>query len=299
MILRRALHILTYLSLLGLQGCNSETREVRNVISTNDSSRVDFIGDHFIDAFEQHIVQNYDGSDIYSIVETKPFLLFKDGTVFKFDIDTVIQFYDTLSVIRFHGALDPHVNYGCHVCSAPQVLGVFVKRDLGYFLKEIIEASELLECPWGGSTALEIHFEDSGWPGPMLFSTYTDGQHGNFDTYVKAIDISPGSLGRLRFLFSNTIRRESTYFPDSKDLELANFPFSQFRDPWIESYKIMERDLHFEFDEVNEVFEILRTTHHFWDIWFGPDEENSIKIPIALEVDTLSYSIEGGIYSPK
>ena len=282
-----------------VSSCEPKVRDVAQVIRDKDSTQVDFVGSEFTNAFKSHIVNNYNGQDIFSVVGEKPFLFYHLDQVFKMDIDTGIVYQDSLIVIRFHGALDTLIEFSCHICSAPQSLAVFVKRQNGYWLKGLVDASRLFTCPWGSSTILELHFEDSGWPGPMLFSFHSDGGQGNFYQYVNAVDLSPYSLGFERFKFSNMIRHEMIFLPDFEDLSFHGFPHESVASKWKEAFKVSEKEITFRFNEEDHSFNIVRDTKVHWDIWIGPELENNQEIVVSDYVDTLNFTLQGGIFSMK
>jgi len=277
--------------------CQKKPVSISNILLSNDSSAVNFIGDNFISAFKQHVFTSYSGIDLRKEVQQSPFLFYHHDRVFKMDIDTIISYNDSLLAVRFHGALDTAIRFSCHICSAPQALGIFVKRGSNYFPKDVVDVSEVFTCPWGASSDLELHFENTFWPGPMLFSTYTDGGQGNFYEYTHGVDLSIGSLGFERFRFSNTIRREQTYFPQD-EFAIPQFSIARAPTGWKEAFKIIEVDLDHQFDESNASFDIIRNTNTHWTLWYGPNEENQLKIVVSKFQDTLKYTLQGGIFSP-
>lgn len=283
-----------------VSSCKSTDRDVAQVIRDEDSTQVDYVGEEFIDAFRAHVIKNYEGKNILDAVREKPFLHFNRlyETVFKMDIDTMITFNDTMVAVRFHGALDSLILFSCHICSAPQALGVFTKKGDSYYLNELADVSKQFHCPYGGSTKLELHFDKSAWPGPMLFSWHINGWQGNFYEYVEGVDLSRYSVGNTRFSFSNSIRKESTFFPNIEGYVEAGFPSELVPKGWRESYIIFERGLSYFFDEEARSFEIRRSSNSHWEVWYG--EENMVVLPThARKEDTLRYSIEGGFFSPK
>lgn len=297
---KQSLHgfIVLFFVVASCYSCKAPTRDVAKVLQTRDSTAVDFIGEDYIAAFKRHVVANYSGKEIEGAVQEMPFLFYTEGRVFKMDIDTIIDYGDSLAAIRFHGALDSRIGFDCHVCYAPQALGVFVKRDEGYYLQEMVDVSAIFTYPWGRTSDVALHFEHTDWPGSMLFSRHTDGGQGNFVEFVHGIDLSVHSLGYERFRFSNEIRRESTFYPHSDDLTEAGFPNDKIHSPWQEAYKIMERNLSYHFDEQTGSFDIHRSTTTYWMILIGPEEEDVMEITESQEMDTLRYSIAGGIYAP-
>ena len=282
-----------------VSSCEPTVRDVAQVIRDKDSTQVDFIGGEFTNSFKSHIIKNYNGKDIFSFLGENPFLFYHLDQVFKMDIDTGIAYQDSMIAIRFHGALDTLIEFSCHICSAPQALGVFVKRQNGYWLKELVDASSLFTCPWGSSTILELHFDNSGWPGPMLFSFHSDGGQGNFYQYVNGIDLSPYSFGFERFKFSSMIRHEMTFLPEFEDLSFHGFPYESVVSHWKEAFKVIEKELLFRFNEEDHSFKIVRDTKVHWDIWIGPELENNQEVVVSNYVDTLNFTLQGGIYSLK
>ena len=267
--------------------CNNNKKSIQEILISNDSTAVNFIGEHYIDAFENYIIENYSGKNISLAVKEKPFLFYCRSQVFKMDIDTIINFNDSLSAIRFHGALDRLISYDSHISSAPQALGVFVRQGENYYLKRVVEVSDVFACPWGGSSKLELHFENSKWPGPMLFSKHTDGNQGNNFEYIHAVDLSMNSLGFERFRFSNLVHSERTFYPDNEDLKNTRFPFKSIAKSWKEAYQITDRKLDFKFNEVQGSFNVLRNTKTYWDISVGTSEEDILTIIESITTDTL------------
>jgi len=278
--------------------CKNNKKSIQDILLSNDSASVDFIGEHYVDAFKEHILINYEGKNIDLAVQERPFLFYCNNKVFKMDIDTIINYKDSLTAIRFHGALDSLIGFNSHVNSAPQALGIFVKKGDKYFLKQVVDVSTVFFCPWGSSTSLELHFENTDWPGPMLFSKYTDGNQGNNFEYIHAVDLSMNSLGFERFRFSNLVHSERTFYPDNEDLKNTGFPYKSIAKSWKEAYQITDRKLDFRFDEVQGSFNVLRNTKTYWDISVGTKEEENLMIIDSQLTDTLKYSIQGGIFSP-
>jgi hypothetical protein len=278
--------------------CKNNEKSIQDILLSNDSASVDFIGEHYVDAFKEHILINYEGKNIDLAVQERPFLFYCNNKVFKMDIDTIINYKDSLTAIRFHGALDSLIGFNSHVNSAPQALGIFVKKGDKYFLKQVVDVSTVFFCPWGSSTSLELHFENTDWPGPMLFSKYTDGNQGTIHEYVNAIDLSLNNLGYERFRFSNTIHSERTFYSDNEDLKNAGFPQNRITQPWKEVNKITERKLNYIFNEEHGTINVLRNSKTYWDISVSTKEVAYIMIMDSKSTDTLKYSIQGGIFSP-
>lgn len=281
----------------GSKHCQKESFPFMDVADSNNSRGVNYVGDNFIDAVKQHVIYNYAGNDLFNEVKRAPFLFYYHDRVFKMNIDIIIPYNDSLFAVRFHGALDTAISFNCHSCSAPQALGVFVQRGSVYFPKEVVDVSDAFRWPWGASSHLELHFENSFWPGPMLFSTYTDGGLGNYYQYTHGIDLSSGSLGFERFRFSNTIRLEKVYLPEDDSIN-SEFPIDKVPQGWKEAYKITEVDLNQLFHENNASFDIVRNTNTHWTVSYGPNEEHQLKILVAEFQDTLNFTLHGGIYAP-
>lgn len=290
----KLLLVISILTLISSCQNNKHSSDLTPIAS--DTLTIDSIGPDYIDAFRPHVLTNYSGEDIYRMVEQKPFAFHKYDVMFKMDIDTIIAYEDSLFAVRFHGALDRRISFDCHNCSAPQALAVFVQRGDQYIPLKVVDVSDAFVSAWGGVSPLELRFENTITPGPMLFSTNTDGAQGNYDQYVHAIDLSLATLGFERFRFSNPTRREQIFFPDSDKLESWGFPKEKVTQSWKEAYYVTDTDLMYIFNKENSSVDVIRHHRAYWNVWYGPSGIVEVeKIMDSEYRDTLSYSVQGNI----